>query len=177
MRTQANLVIIGAGIVGCSAAYHLTKLGRRDIVVVDQGPLFKTGGSTSHAPGLIFQTNGSRMMCEMAKYTTQLLSTLTYEGEPCWYPVGGIEVAQTDARLQDLKRRHGFATAYGLESHLLSPREVRELIPILDDRVIKGGYYVPSDGDTRGWQSAAALAELAIATGGAEFQARQRSLT
>ena len=99
MRTQANLVIIGAGIVGCSAAYHLTKLGRRDIVVVDQGPLFKTGGSTSHAPGLIFQTNGSRMMCEMAKYTTQLLSTLTYEAEPCWYPVGGIEVAQTDARL------------------------------------------------------------------------------
>ena len=73
MRTQANLVIIGAGIVGCSAAYHLTQLGRRDIVVVDQGPLFKTGGSTSHAPGLIFQTNSSRLMCEMAKYTTQLL--------------------------------------------------------------------------------------------------------
>lgn len=169
MRTKANLVIIGAGIVGCSAAYHFTKLGWRDIVVVDQGPLFQTGGSTSHAPGLIFQTNSSRMMYEMAKYTTRLLSTLSYEDEPCWYPVGGIEVAQTEARLQDLKRRHGFATAYGLEAHLLTPREVRDLIPILDDRVIKGGYFVPSDGNTRGWQSAAALAELARATGGAEF--------
>lgn len=170
MRTQANLVIVGAGIVGCSAAYHLAKLGRRDILVVDQGPLFQTGGSTSHAPGLIFQTNPSRMMCAMAQYTTQLLSTLTYEGEPCWYPVGGIEVAQTGARLQDLKRRHGFARAYGLDAHLLSPREVRDLIPILDDRAIKGGYYVPTDGDTKGWQSAAALAALAEAIGGVEFQ-------
>ena len=169
MRARANLVIIGAGIVGCSAAYHLTRLGWRDIVVVDQGPLFKTGGSTSHAPGLIFQTNPSRMMCEMAKYTTQLLSTLTYEDEPCWYPVGSIEVAQTDARLQDLKRRQGFATAYGVEAHLLSPREVAEHIPILDERVIKGGYYVPTDGDTKGWQSAAALARLAMDGGAAEF--------
>lgn len=174
MKEHASLVIVGAGIVGCSAAYHLAKLGRRDIVVVDQGPLFETGGSTSHAPGLIFQTNPSRLMCEMAKYTTRLLGTLTYEGEPCWYPVGGIEVAQTDARLRDLKRRHGLATAYDLESHLLTPREVRNLIPILDDRVILGGYYVPSDGDTRGWQSAAALAELARATGGAEFHGNIR---
>ncbi len=169
MRERANLVIVGAGIVGCSAAYHLSRLGWRDIVVVDQGPLFKTGGSTSHAPGLIFQTNPSRLMCEMAKYTTQLLSTLTYEGEPCWYPVGSIEVAQTEARRQDLKRRQGFATAYGVDAYLLSPREVREHIPILDERAIVGGYYVPTDGDTKGWQSAAALAELAMAGGAAEF--------
>lgn len=174
MKEHAGLVIVGAGIVGCSAAYHLTKLGRRDIVVVDQGPLFETGGSTSHAPGLIFQANPSRLMCAMAQYTTRLLGTLSYEGEPCWYPVGGIEVAQTEARLMDLKRRHGLATAYGLEAHLLTPREVRDLIPILDDRTILGGYYVPSDGDTRGWQSAAALAGLARATSGAEFHGDTR---
>ena len=176
MRTQANLVIVGAGIAGCSAAYHLTKLGWRDILVIDQGPLYQTGGSTSHAPGLIFQTNPSRTMCRMAQYTTRLLSTLSYEGEPCWYPVGGIEVAQTEARLHDLKRRHGLATACGLEAHLVTPGEVRDLIPILDDRVIRGGYYVPSDGDTRGWQSAAAMAKLAIATGGAEFVADTKVL-
>lgn len=174
MRTQANLVIVGAGIVGCSAAYHLTKLGWRDIVVVDQGPLFQTGGSTSHAPGLVFQTNSSRMMSEMARYTTRLLSTLTYEGEPCWYPVGSIEVAQTEARHEDLKRRHGFATAYGIEAHLLSPSEVHAHIPVLDERVINSGYYVPSDGDTKGWQSAAALAALAMDSGGAEFYGNTR---
>ena len=169
MRTQARTIIVGAGIVGCSAAYHLTQLGRRDIVVVDRGPLYQTGGSTSHAPGLIFQTNGSRLMCQMAQYTARLLGQLSYDGEPCWYPVGGIEVATTEARRQDLLRRHGLATAYGLEAHLISPAEVHQMIPILDDRAIVGGYYVPSDGDTRGWQSAAALAHLAIDSGGAEF--------
>ncbi len=169
MRNQARLVIIGAGIVGCSAAYHLTRFGWRDIVVVDQGPLFKTGGSTSHAPGLIFQTNGSKMMTEMARYTVELFNTLEYEAEPCFYPVGGIEVAYTDARWQELKRKHGIATAYNLEAHLISPAEVKTHIPILDDKVIKGGYYVPSDGDARGWQAAAALAQAAIDNGGAEF--------
>ena len=73
METNARLVIIGAGIVGCSAAYHLVQKGWRDIVVVDQGPLPDTGGSTSHAPGLIFQTNSSKLMTGFAKYTVQLL--------------------------------------------------------------------------------------------------------
>ena len=169
MQTHARTVIVGAGIVGCSAAYHLTQLGRRDIVVIDRGPLYQTGGSTSHAPGLVFQTNSSRLMCQMAQYTTHLLSTLSYDGEPCWYPVGGIEVAATEARLQELKRRHGLAAAYGLEAHLISPAEVRRMIPILDERAILGGYFVPSDGDARGWPSAAALAQRAIDSGGAEF--------
>lgn len=174
MRTHANVVIVGAGIVGCSAAYHLSKLGWRDIVVVDQGPLFETGGSTSHAPGLIFQTNSSRLMTEMAKYTVGLLGDLTYEGEPCFYPVGGIEVAYTEERLTDLMRRQGWATSYGLETHLITPREVKDHIPILNDKVIKGGYYVPSDGDTRGWQAAGSLAEKAIASGAAEFNGKVR---
>ena len=69
MRTSASVTIIGAGIVGCSAAYFLAKLGVRDIVVLDQGPLFATGGSTSHAPGLVFQTNGSRTMTHLALET------------------------------------------------------------------------------------------------------------
>ena len=72
MQSKARLVIIGAGIVGCSAAYHLTQKGWRDIVVLDQNELYKTGGSTSHAPGLVFQTNGSKMMTEFAKYTVKL---------------------------------------------------------------------------------------------------------
>ncbi len=169
MRTHAAIVIVGAGIAGCSAAYHLTQLGWQDILVLDKGPLFETGGSTSHAPGLIFQTNYSKLMTEFAKYTVATLKPLTYQGEQCLYQVGGIEVATTPARLEELKRKQGVARSYGLEGHLLTPPEVKAQIPILDERVILGGYYVPTDADVRGWYCAAALAELAMATGGVEF--------
>ena len=81
MRTHARVVIVGAGIAGCSAAYHLTQLGWHDILVLDKGPLFETGGSTTHAPGLIFQTNYSKMMTEFARYTVNLLKPLHYAGE------------------------------------------------------------------------------------------------
>jgi glycine/D-amino acid oxidase-like deaminating enzyme len=74
MQDKAKLVIIGAGIVGCSAAYHLTQLGWKDIVVIDKGPLYETGGSTSHAPGIVFQTNTSRMFAKFAQYTVKLSS-------------------------------------------------------------------------------------------------------
>ncbi|MCB0025377.1 MAG: FAD-binding oxidoreductase, partial [Caldilinea sp.] len=165
MRTHAHVVIVGAGIAGCSAAYHLAQLGWKDILVVDKGPLFETGGSTSHAPGLIFQTNYSKMMTEFAKYTVKTLEPLRYQGEQCLYQVGGIEVAYTPERWEELKRKQGVAMSYGLESHLLTPQEVKARIPIIDERVIRGGYYVPTDSDVRGWYCAAALAELATAQG------------
>ncbi len=169
MRKDANLVIIGAGIVGVSAAYHLTKLGWRDIVVIDKGPLFETGGSTSHAPGLVFQTNGSKMLCEFAQYTVELLNSLHTEAHPTFYPVGGIEVAYTKERMQDLKRRHGWAQSFGLETHLISPREVQEHIPILDPSVIEGGYYIPSDGDAKAVNAVEGMAEFTKAQGAAEY--------
>src|SRR3990172_412382 len=169
MRKQANLVIVGAGIVGASAAYHLTKLGWRDIVVVDKGPLYKTGGSTSHAPGLIFQTNGSKMMCEFAQYTVELLKDLHTEAPPPFYQVGGIEVAYTKERLTDLYRRHGWAQSYGLEAGVISPNEVKEHIPILDSSVIEGGYYVPTDGDAKAVNAVEAMAEFTIQQGAAEY--------
>lgn len=169
MRTKAPLVIIGAGIVGASAAYHLSKMGWRDIVVVDQGPLFETGGSTSHAPGLVFQTNGSKMMTGFAKYTVELLNELKNDSKPCFYPVGGIEVAYTRDRWEDLKRKHGWAQSYGLDSYLVTPSEVKQKIPILDEKVIQGGYYVPSDGDANAVGAVAAMAQQAKITGGAEF--------
>jgi len=172
MRSHAPLVIIGAGIVGCSAAYHLTRLGWRDFVVVDQGPLFETGGSTSHAPGLVFQTNASRMMCQFAQETVALLQQLHRPEHPTWFPVGGLEVAYTPARLEELKRKWGWARAYGLEAHLLSPAEVKKLIPILDDRVILGGYFVPSDGDAKAVHAAAEMARIAQTDGAAEFYGR-----
>jgi glycine cleavage system T protein len=169
MRLEARLVIIGAGIVGASAAYHLAQLGWRDVIVVDQGPLFETGGSTSHAPGLMFQTNASKMMTEFARYSVSLYDSLSFAGQPAFYKVGGIEVAYTKERWHDLKRKQGIATAYNLEAHLISPAEVRQLIPILNEKVIHGGYYVPSDGDAKAVRAVAALAREAKAMGGVEF--------
>src|SRR5256885_7147543 len=150
MKDRAQLVIVGAGIVGTSAAYHLAELGVTDVLVLDQGPLFEPGGSSSHAPGLVFQTNGSRTMCRIAQDTVRLYGELEVEGEPAWYGVGGIEVATTPERMQELKRRQGFARSYGLDgTELLTPVEVAERIPLLDPSTIIGGYFVPSDGIAR----------------------------
>ena len=171
MRTEARLVIIGVGIVGCSAAYHLTRLGWRDILVIDKGPLFKNDGSTSHAPGSMFLTNPSKMMTEFARYSAELFGTLEdpEDGPPLYRPVGGIEVATTRERLADLKRRHGWATSYGVESFLITPAQVKEKIPLVDERVILGGFYVPGDTNINGWHTARALARAAVAEGAAEF--------
>lgn len=172
MDSKARLVIVGAGVVGCSVAYHLMKKGWRDMIIIDKGPLYETGGSTSHAPGLVFQTNFSKMMTEFAKYTVSLLSELAWEGKPTWYPVGGIEVAYTPERLEDLKRKHSVATAYNLESHMISPAEVKQHIPILNEKVIRGGYYVPSDGDAKAWWAAGAMAKIVEEAGAGKFYER-----
>ena len=157
MQPHARLVIIGAGIVGCSVAYHLTQRGWRDIAVVDQGSLFDTGGSSSHAPGLVFQTNASKLMTTLAMDTVALYSDLELDGEPCWYGVGSLEVAYTEARWQDLHRKMGFAKSYGLESRCVSPSEAHELVPLLEPDVIHGAYHVPSDGIAKPVRAAEAM--------------------
>ena len=80
MQDHARVVVIGAGIAGASVAYHLAKLGWSDIVVVDKGPMFETGGSTSHAPGLVFQVNFSKMMSVFARETVELFESLNPTG-------------------------------------------------------------------------------------------------
>jgi len=166
VRERAQTVIVGAGIVGTSAAFHLAELGVTDVLVLDQGPLFETGGSSSHAPGLVFQTNGSRAMCRIAQDSVRLYEGLELEGEPCWYGVGGIEVATTPERSEELKRRRGYARAFGIEgTELLSPTEVAGRIPLLDPATILGGYLVPTDGIAKAVRIASALASKASARG------------
>ena len=169
MQSHARLIIIGAGIVGCSVAYHLTRRGWRDIVVVDQGPLFDTGGSSSHAPGLVFQTNASKLMTTLAKDTVQLYSGLELDGQPCWYGVGSLEVAYTTERWQDLHRKLGFAKSYGLEASLISPQETHDLVPLLDSGVIHGAYHVPSDGIAKPVRAAEAMSRDAQDHGAAFY--------
>src|SRR3954468_17581650 len=118
---SARVVVVGAGIAGAGVAHHLAERGWEDIVVVDQGPLWETGGSTSHAPGLVFQHNASRTMTRFAQQTVGLFGELELDGLPCFHAVGGIEVAASEERWAELQRRLGRAMAYGIPAELLTP--------------------------------------------------------
>jgi glycine cleavage system aminomethyltransferase T/glycine/D-amino acid oxidase-like deaminating enzyme len=143
---QAHTVIIGAGAVGSSVAYHLSELGAEDIVVLDQGPLPVTGGSSVHAPGIMFQTSPSKIQTKTAYYTSRLLSDAGVYDE-----VGGIEVARSEQRMDFLQRRVEWAKSYGLPNPtLLSPSEVSDRLPLVDSSEILGGYYSPTDGRVDG---------------------------
>lgn len=144
--TQPRVVIIGAGIVGTNLADELVSRGWTDITVVDQGPLDMPGGSTSHAPGLVFQTNPSKTMTLFAKYTVEKLLSLESEGQNCFNQVGGLEIATTPARLEELKRKHGYASSWGIEARLITPEECLEIYPHLNKDLVLGGFHIPSDG-------------------------------
>ncbi|MCK7625249.1 FAD-dependent oxidoreductase [Streptomyces sp. RS10V-4] len=146
---EARVVIIGAGIVGCSLADELTARGWRRVTVLDQGPLPAPGGSTSHAPGLVFQTNPSKTLTEFAAYTVRKFSALRTDGAPCFLPVGGLEVATTEARWADLHRKAGLAASWGVRGRLLDPQQCRKLWPLLDETRILGGFHTPDDGLAR----------------------------
>ncbi|GLX08063.1 FAD-dependent oxidoreductase [Microbispora sp. NBRC 16548] len=144
--TGPRVVIIGAGVVGAALADELSARGWTDVTVVDQGPVPATGGSSSHAPGLVFQINGSKTMTEMARYTVEKLCSLDLDGEPCFLQVGGLEVATSPERLAELHRRHGWATSWGVESRLLTPAECAEHHPLVDPDAVLGGLLIPTDG-------------------------------
>jgi dimethylglycine oxidase len=164
---QPRVVVIGAGIVGCAVADELTARGWTEVTVLEQGPLFATGGSSSHAPGLVFQTNPAKTMTEFARYTVE-----KYVGLGVFAQIGGLEVATTPARWADLHRKHGWATSWGIEAHLRTPRECAELHPLLDPDKILGGYHTPTDGLARALAAGEAQARRAIERG-ARFEAHQ----
>src|SRR3954454_4543407 len=149
---SARVVVVGAGIAGAGVAHHLAERGWEDIVVVDQGPLFETGGSTSHAPGLVFQHNASRTMTRLAQWTVEKLTALG-----AFHPVGSIEVATTDERWAELDRRWARARGFGLDARLLDPAQVAELLALLDPETIIGGLHVADDGIAKGVRAAQEL--------------------
>lgn len=143
---QQRVVIIGAGIVGTNVADELLSRGWTDITVVDQGPLNMPGGSTSHAPGLVFQTNTSRTMTMFAKYTVEKFLGLEKDGETCFNQVGGLEIATTLPRMEELKRKHGLASSWGIEAWLVTAERCLELYPLLNADMVLGGLHIPGDG-------------------------------
>ncbi|MGW5201321.1 GcvT family protein [Streptomyces spiralis] len=141
-----RVVIIGAGVVGAALADEISARGWTEVTVVDQGPLPATGGSSSHAPGLVFQTNASKTMTELARYTVEKFCSLEVDGKPCFLQVGGLEVATSPERLAEIQRRHGWITAWGIEARLLTPDECVEQHPLVDRDKILGGLLIPTDG-------------------------------
>ena len=142
MPASCRTLIIGAGIVGNSLAYHLTELGERDLVLIDKGPLPNPGGSTGHASNFIFPVDHSREMTELT-----LESMRQYKELGVFTECGGIEIARTEARMQELQRRMASAKSWGIEPvSMLTPAEVKELVPYIDETLIIGGFYTPGAG-------------------------------
>ncbi|MBP6795215.1 MAG: FAD-dependent oxidoreductase, partial [Saprospiraceae bacterium] len=160
-----KIIIIGAGIVGCSLADELTERGFNDVLVIEKGKLWKPGGSTSHAPGVVFQTNGSRTMAQFAQQTVDKLYSLRYHDEPCFLKVGSMEIATTPDRLADLHRRAGLAMSVGINARVITPDEALKLHPLLAREKLLGALYVPDDGIARAVIADEVMAERSMSRG------------
>src|SRR5579884_2980814 len=171
MHEQARVVIIGSGIAGSSIAYHLTELGWRDIVVLEQGPLI--GGTTSHAPGLVGQLRSSVSLTKMLVYSVSLYKQLAVDGNPGYFSVVGVRLASTKERMEELRRQVGFAKSVGLEAELISPGEAKRLFPLMSLEGVEGALYLPSDGSAKAPVLAQAMANIARQRG-ASFYADTR---
>ena len=140
--THARVVIIGAGIVGNSMAWHLANLGWRDILLLEKGTLPNPGGSTGHASNFIFLTDHSK---EMAAFTMD--SARQYRELGVYTETGGIEVARTPERMEELKRRMASSASWGVDgTRILTPAEVKGMVPFIDESVILGAFYTPGVG-------------------------------
>ena len=138
---RADVVIIGAGIVGNSFAYHLAKLGVQRIVLIDKGPLPNPGGSTGHASNFIYPIEHSKMMTRLTQDSVR-----QYKELGVFTQSGGLEVARTQERMQELERRMVSALAWGEEAQRVTPEDIKKLVPYIDESVIIGGVYFPSVG-------------------------------
>ena len=145
--TQARVVVIGGGVVGCSMIYHLTKMGWKDVVLVDKNAL--TSGATWHAAGLVGQLRSSRNVTCMIQYSVALYQQLEEETgqDTGWQTVGSIRIASSQQRMQELRKIANVGRSFGMEVHLLNPKETQEHFPILDnlDGVV-GSAFIESDG-------------------------------
>ncbi|MXN46389.1 FAD-dependent oxidoreductase [Shinella kummerowiae] len=144
--TQAQVVIIGGGIIGCSVAYHLTKLGWSDVVLLEQGQL--SGGTTWHAAGLVGQLRSHANMTSLIKYSTQLYSELEAETGLAtgWKNCGSLSVARTADRMTVLKRTAASARAQGVAIEVISPKEAQDLWPVMAIDDLVGAVWLPGDG-------------------------------
>ena len=146
LPTQARVVIVGGGIAGCSVAYHLAHLGITDVLLLEQGKL--TSGTTWHAAGLVGQMRPNRNMTRMSRYGIELYSRLEAETGLAtgWKPCGSVNVARTPERMKTLRRQASLARSFGVEVHVISPKEAGDLYPVMRTDDLQGALWIPGDG-------------------------------
>lgn len=139
-------MIIGGGVGGTSIAYHLAELGFNDVVLVDRNEL--TSGSTFHSAGLVGQLRGSVSLTKIMMHSVELYRRLGEESEfdPGWVECGGIRLASTEERMEELRRQAGWAKTFGLPLELISPGEAKEMFPLMSTDGVLGGAWLPTDG-------------------------------
>ncbi|WP_419859500.1 GcvT family protein [Candidatus Palauibacter sp.] len=157
---QASIAVIGGGIVGSCLVEHLARRGWDDLVLIEKGPLPDPGGSTGHASNFIFPTDHNR---EVAMLTLE--SQRQYEALGVQTTCGGVEVARTEARMEELRRRMTSARAWGIDAELLTPGEVAERIPFVNPDVILGGFWMSSVSVVDGVRAGTLMRERALSRG------------
>ena len=139
---NASVVVIGGGIVGNSLVGHLVRLGWRDLVLLDKGPFPNPGGSTGHASNFIFPVDHSKEMTQLT-----LDSARQYREAGVFSECGGIEAARTEERMEELRRRMASAKSWGVDGvRLVTPVQIKELVPFVEESILLGGFYTPSVG-------------------------------
>ncbi len=156
----ARVVVIGAGIVGNSLVHHLARLGWRDIVQIDKGPLPNPGGSTGHASNFIFPVDHSRELADLT-----LDSMRQYKELGVFTESGGYEIARTEERMEELRRRMSSAKAWGIEAELVTPDHVVARIPFLEKDQILGAFWTPSVGVVDSLRAGTLMREAAMELG------------
>ena len=146
MQDQAQVVIIGGGVMGCSIAYHLAQMGCTDVLLLEKNEL--TSGSTAHAAGLVTQFHTSPTMMQIRAYSISLYNRLKAEarGNLDWHPVGSLRLASSRERFQALQRKVSQAKAVGLEVGIISSQEALRIFPHMTDSDLFGAVYLPQDG-------------------------------
>lgn len=165
LPSRARVVVIGGGVIGTSVAYHLTKLGLTDVVLLEQGQL--SCGTTWHAAGLVGQLRASEGMTRLVQYSTQLYSELESEtGLSAGYKqCGGVTVARTEDRMVQLRRTAANAAAFDLQCELLTPEQAHEHYPVMRVDDLVGAIWLPDDGKANPTDLTFALAKGARSGG------------
>jgi glycine cleavage system aminomethyltransferase T/glycine/D-amino acid oxidase-like deaminating enzyme len=145
-QQSAKHLIIGGGIIGCSVAYHLTRMGETDVVLLERAGL--TEGATWHAAGLVGQLRSSRNTTRMLKKSVEMYDRLQNEEgmQFDWKKTGSLRLAATKERLLEAKRLATMARSFDLEMQIITPEEAKELFPLIEARGLEGAAYIPSDG-------------------------------
>jgi glycine cleavage system T protein len=170
LPSHARVVIVGGGVAGCSVAYHLTKLGWRDVVLLERGTL--TCGTSWHAAGLIMQLRATHVMTELCRYGAQLYAKLEAEtGQATGFKqVGSLPIARNADRFHEIKRLASLGKYFNVEAHVLSPNEVPAHHPMIDTGKIVGALLIPGDGQTDPVGTVMALAKGARTRGAQIFE-------